>query len=78
MKILIQQSNAIAIFIAGIQVSEVLASTIVVQMIIHVIQIAVSMYVNFIHFDNPYLGDHFTTITILLLIGMEGMILGKF
>lgn len=35
------------------------------------------MYVMYIHFDNPYLGDHVPTITILLLIGMEGMIFGK-
>lgn len=63
--------------IAGIQFSEVLVSTVIMQMIIHSMQMFVSMYVMYIYFDNPYVGDHFPTILILLLLGMEGMIFGK-
>lgn len=65
------------IFVSGIKFPEVLVSTVMMQMVIHSIQTAISMYVMYIHFDNPYLGDHFPTVTLLLLIGMEGMIFGK-
>jgi len=47
------------------------------QMIIHAIQTVISMVVMYWYFDNPYLGDHLPAITILLLLGMEGMIFGK-
>lgn len=66
----------LAVFVAGIKFSEVLVSTVMMQMIIHAVQTAISMYVMYIHFDNPYLGDHIPTVTILLLLGMEGMIFG--
>lgn len=64
-------------FIAGIKFTEVLVSTVIMQMTIHVMQMAISMYVMYIYFDNPYLGDHFLTVLILILIGVEGMIFGK-
>jgi len=64
-------------FIAGIKFTEVLVSTVIMQMTIHVMQTAISMYVMYIYFDNPYLGDHFLTVLILILIGVEGMIFGK-
>jgi len=64
-------------FIAGIKFSEVLVSTFIIQMIIHTMQMFLSMYVMYIYFDNPYIGDHFPTIVILLLLGFEGMIFGK-
>ncbi|KAL4131486.1 hypothetical protein QTP88_008794 [Uroleucon formosanum] len=64
--------------VSGIQFSEVLVSTVIMQMIIHSMQMFVSMYVMYIYFDNPYVGDHFPTILILLLLGMEGMIFGFF
>lgn len=35
------------------------------------------MYVMYVYFDNPYVGQHLPTMTMLFLIGMEGMILGK-
>lgn len=66
-----------AVFIAGIKFSEVLVSTVTMQMIIHAIQTAISMYVMYVYFDNPYMGDHLPTVTILLLLGMEGMIFGE-
>ncbi|VVC43850.1 Hypothetical protein CINCED_3A015312 [Cinara cedri] len=62
--------------VSGIKFTEVMASSCVMQMTIHAIQTAISMYVMYVHFDNPYNGDHFTTVLILLLIGMEGMIFG--
>jgi ABC-type multidrug transport system permease subunit len=62
--------------VSGIKFSEVMVSTVIIQMMIHAIQTVISMYVMYVHFDNPYLGDHFPTITILLLLGMEGMIFG--
>jgi len=64
-------------FIAGIKFTEVLVSTVIMQMTIHVMQTAISMYVMYVYFDNPYLGDHFLTVLILILIGVEGMIFGK-
>ncbi|XP_025200629.1 ABC transporter G family member 23-like [Melanaphis sacchari] len=62
--------------VSGIKFSEVLLSTVIMQMIIHAMQVVISMYVMYIYFDNPYLGDHFPTVLILLLLGMEGMIFG--
>ncbi|XP_050542631.1 ABC transporter G family member 20-like [Daktulosphaira vitifoliae] len=62
--------------VSGIQFSEILVSTAIMQMIIHTIQTLIAMYVMYIYFDNPYLGGHFVTISLLLLIGMEGMIYG--
>jgi ABC-type multidrug transport system ATPase subunit/ABC-type multidrug transport system permease subunit len=64
--------------VSGIKFSEVLVSTVIMQMIIHAIQTAISMYVMYIYFDNPYIGDHFPTVLILILLGMEGMIFGFF
>jgi len=61
----------------GIKFTEVLVSTVIMQMVIHAMQTAISMYVMYIYFDNPYIGDHFPTILILILLGMEGMIFGK-
>lgn len=62
--------------VSGIKFTEVLVSTVIMQMIIHAIQTAISMYVMYVYFDNPYIGDHFPTILILILLGMEGMIFG--
>ncbi|XP_026813048.1 ABC transporter G family member 23-like [Rhopalosiphum maidis] len=62
--------------VSGIKFTEVLVSTVIMQMIIHVVQTAISMYVMYIYFDNPYLGDHFPTVLILILLGVEGMIFG--
>lgn len=47
-----------------------------IQLVIHIIQTAISTYVTYVHFDNPYLGDHLPVATILILLGMEGMIFG--
>jgi len=62
--------------VSGIKFPEVLVSTVIMQMVIHAMQTAVSMVVMYCYFDNPYLGDHLPAITILLLLGMEGMIFG--
>lgn len=77
MKMIKTAKITLAVLIAGIKFSEVLVSTVIMQMIIHAVQTAISMYVMYIYFDNPYIGDHLPTVTILLLLGMEGMIFGK-
>lgn len=54
-----------------------MASMAITQMIVHAVQSAISMYVMYVVFDNPYLGSHIATVTILMLVGMEGMLVGK-
>lgn len=63
--------------IIGVKFCEVVASMAITQVFVHAAQTAISMYVMYILFDNPYLGSHITTVTILMLIGMEGMLMGK-
>ncbi|XP_050422557.1 ABC transporter G family member 23-like isoform X2 [Adelges cooleyi] len=62
--------------VSGVKFTEVLVSTVIIQMAIHGLQTLLAMYVMYIHFDNPYLGSHFPTMLLLMLLGMEGMIFG--
>ncbi|VVC28742.1 AAA+ ATPase domain,P-loop containing nucleoside triphosphate hydrolase,ABC transporter-like,ABC-2 [Cinara cedri] len=62
--------------VAGVTVTEVLLSHIVVQYIVLSVQTALMMLVLFVFFDNPMVGSLVWTLSLLFLTGTSGMCYG--
>lgn len=71
-----KKKNNLLLF-AGVTVTEVLLSHIVVQYIVLSIQTALMMLVLFVFFDNPMVGSLVWSLSLLFLTGTSGMCYGK-
>ena len=63
--------------VAGVTMIEMMASVVVIQVVVHIIQTSLVMIVMYWVFDNPFEGS-LTTLSILMMVtGFAGMFFGK-
>ena len=57
---------------------EMMASIILIQLVVHVVQTALVMTVMYCVFDNPFEGGFVTLCSLMMFTGVSGMFFGKY
>lgn len=61
----------------GATMIEMMASIILIQMVVHIMQTALVMVVMYIVFDNPFEGSLITLSSLMFITGVAGMFFGN-